>query len=213
MLDQVRLFDGLSGEETAAIEKHAVNRRYRKNTVIIERGDDGNALYILLEGQTRVYVADENGKEVVLRQQGPGAVIGELALLADMPRTASVMTVEDSEFLVLAKPAFEQCLASYPGIAFNLVRALARQVQDLTDSVTDFALMDVYGRIVKLLKESAIEEDGRAITPKLTHQQIAERVGASREMVGKILKDLRLGGYLGTEGKRYILHRSLPVKW
>ena len=83
----------------------------------------------------------------------------------------------------------------------------------MTESVTDFALMDVYGRIAKILGESAVEEDGRTITPKFTHQQIADRVGASREMVSKILKDLRIGGYIAAEGKRYVRIRRLPARW
>jgi CRP/FNR family cyclic AMP-dependent transcriptional regulator len=213
MLAQIYLFEGLSNEELEVIEKHAVAKHYRKNTVIIEHGDDANALYLLRNGRVKVYIADERGKEIVLREPGPGSVLGELALLAEMPRTASVMTTEDSEFLVLAKRSFDQCLKDHPGIAFNLVKALARQVQNLTESVTDFALLDVYGRIAKILSESAVEEDGQTITPKFTHQQIADRVGASREMISKILKDLKLGGYLSSEGKRYVLHRKLPAKW
>jgi len=213
MLKQVYLFDGLSKEELVTIERHTVAKRYRKNTVIIEKGDEANALYILCQGQVKAFVADDSGKEVVLSQQGPGAILGELALLADIPRTLSVMTVEDCDFLVLTKRSFMQCLEAHPNIAFNLIRALAKQVQSLTQSVTDFALLDVYGRIAKILRDSAEEEDGRMITPKFTHQQIADRVGASREMVSKILKDLKLGGYLTAEGKRYVLHRNLPAKW
>jgi CRP/FNR family cyclic AMP-dependent transcriptional regulator len=213
MLIQVYLFDGLSKQELATIERHTVIKRYRKNTVIIEKDDDANALYILRQGQVKAYVADENGKEIILSQQGPGAILGELALLADIPRTASVMTLENCEFLVLTKRSFLQCVQSHPNIALNLIRALAKQVQSLTESVTDFALLDVYGRIAKILRDSAEEEDGRMITPKFTHQQIADRVGASREMVSKILKDLKLGGYLSSDGKRYVLHRALPAKW
>ena len=213
MLDKVYLFEGLAPEELATIEQHAVNKRYRKNTVIIERGDDANTLYVLLEGQVKAYVADDSGKEIVLSQQGPGAVLGELALLAEIPRTASVMTLEDSEFVVLSKRSFMQCITDHPHIAFNLIRALAGQVQTLTESVTDFALLDVYGRIVKVLSDSAADENGTMITPKFTHQHIADRVGASREMVSRILKDLKLGGYLSAEGKRYILHRKLPDRW
>ena len=213
MLDEIYLFDGLSEDEIVAIEEHTVAKRYRKNTIIIERDDDANALYVLIRGKTKAYIADDSGKEIVLSEQGPGSVIGELALLAEMPRTASVMTLEDSEFLVLTRHSFTQCLQRYPGISFNLIRALARQIQGLTESVTDFALLDIYGRIAKMFNESAVEEDGRRITQKLTHQQIADRVGSSREMVSKILKDLKIGGYIGTEGKRYLLHRKLPSRW
>lgn len=213
MLRDVYLFNGLREEELAALEERAVIKRYRKNTVIIDKGDEANTLYILRAGRAKAYVVDDSGKEIVLREQGPGAVLGELALLADIPRTASVMTLEDCEFVVLRKPSFMQCLSDHPRIALNLIKALANQVNLLTVSVTDFALLDVYGRIAKVLRDSAEEEGGRMITSKLTHQQIADRVGASREMVSKILKDLKLGGYVGIEEKRYVLHRSLPAKW
>ena len=213
MLRHVYLFNGLPDEELAALEEHAVIKRYRKNTVIIDKGDEANTLYILRAGRVKAYVVDDSGKEIVLREQGPGAVLGELALLADIPRTASVMTLEDCEFVVLKKPSFIQCLSDHPRIALNLIKTLAHQVNSLTESVTDFALLDVYGRVAKILRDSAEEEGGRMITPKFTHQQIAHRVGASREMVSKILKDLKLGGYLSNEDKRYVLHRSLPAKW
>lgn len=213
MLRDVYLFNGLREGELAALEERAAIRRYRKNTVIIDKGDEANTLYILQVGRVKAYVVDDSGKEIILREQGPGAVLGELALLADIPRTASVMTLEDCEFVVLRKPSFMQCLSDHPRIAFNLIKALANQVNLLTVSVTDFALLDVYGRIAKVLRDSAEEEGGRMITSKLTHQQIADRVGASREMVSKILKDLKLGGYLSIEEKRYVLHRSLPAKW
>lgn len=213
MLKDVYLFQGLPEEQLDALERHAVVKHYRKNTVIIEKGDDANALYVLLNGRVKAYVADERGKEVILSQQGPGAVLGELALLADMPRTVSVMTLDDSEFLVLSKRSFADYLEANPGIAVNLIRSLARQVRTLTESVTDFALLDVYGRIAKILIESSVEEDGQRITPKLTHQQIADHVGASREMVSKILKDLKAGGYLSVKDKRYVIHRKLPAHW
>ncbi|MDJ0738822.1 MAG: Crp/Fnr family transcriptional regulator [Gammaproteobacteria bacterium] len=213
MLRDVYLFDGLSDDELAAIERHAVTKHYRKNTVIIEKGDDANALYILLDGHAKAYVANDKGKEIILSEQEPGAVLGELALLAGIPRTASVMTLTDSEFLVLSKHSFAECLKDHPNIAFNLIRSLAMQVQALTESVTDFALLDVYGRIAKVLVESSVEEDGQRITHKLTHQQIADHVGASREMVSKILKDLKAGGYLSVVEKRYVIHRKLPARW
>ena len=213
MLMQASLFEGLSEEDIAMIKQHATIRHYRKNTVIIERGDDANALYMILEGQVKAYVADEDGKELILSQQGRGSVLGELALLADIPRTASVMTLEESEFLVLSKSAFMQCLGDHPTIAFNLIRLLANQVHTLTESVTDFALLNVYGRVVKILNDSATEENGVRITPRYTQQQLADRVGASREMVSKILKDLKAGGYLSIEGKRYVINHKLPDRW
>ena len=207
------LFEGLGGGELQAIEQTMVPKRYRQNTVIIDQGDEANKVYFLCEGRVQVFVADEDGREVVLGQLEPGAIIGELALLAEAPRTASVVTLEDSAFLVLTRKSFLQALEQYPGTAINLARSLARHVQGLTEAVGDFALLDVYGRVAKLLRSSARDQQGCLITPKWTHQQIADRVGASREMVSKILKELRAGGYIGVEGKRYILQRKLPERW
>jgi len=213
MLDQVPLFAGLDTEGLATIEQHAVRKRYRKNTVIIERGDEANTLFVLVEGAVKTYVADDSGREMVLNELGPGAQLGELALLADIPRTASVITTEESAFLVLTKRSFMQCLADHPNIAFNLIRLLVQRTRELTDTVGDLALSDVYGRVSRLLTEAASNEDGRLVTRPFTHQQIADRVGSSREMVSKILKDLRVGGYLEADGKRFVLHNKLPAKW
>lgn len=213
MLENVPLFEGLTPEELKTIEQHTVKKPYRKNTVLIERGDEANTLFVLTDGKVKTYIADEEGREIVLNELGPGVHLGELALLADIPRTASVMTTEDSSFLVLTKRSFMQCLSDHPSIAFNLIRSLVMRTRALTESVGDLALRDVYGRIAKVLSESMQEEDGQLITPPFTHQQIADRVGSSREMVSKILKDLKIGGYLTTVGKRFVLEKKLPAKW
>ncbi|HHI75610.1 MAG TPA: Crp/Fnr family transcriptional regulator [Gammaproteobacteria bacterium] len=207
------LFDGLPADDLAAVRAQMGVRRYRRHTLFIERGDEAARVFFLVRGRVEAFVADAEGREVVLDQSGPGTVLGELALLADLPRTASVRTLEDSEFRVLGRAAFFACLERHPAIALNLARALARQVHGLTGVVSDFALLDVYGRVAKLLRESAAEEAGRLVTPRWTHQQIADRVGASREMVSKILKELRIGGYVAVEGKRYVLQRKLPARW
>lgn len=213
LFSQCYLLEGLGQDELEAIERTMVVKRYRGNTVIIDQGDEANKLYFLREGRVQVFVADENGREVVLGELGPGAVIGELALLAEIPRTASVATLEPCTCLVLTRHSFLQLVEAHPKVALNLARALARQVNELTEAVGDFALLDVYGRVAKLLRATATEQEGSLITPKLTHQQIADRVGASREMVSKILKELRAGGYIEVEGKRYILQRRLPERW
>lgn len=213
MLENVPLFEGLTPEELTTIEQHTVKKPYRKNTVLIERGDEANTLYVLTDGKVKTYIADEEGREIVLNELGPGAHLGELAILADIPRTASVMTTEDSKCLVLTKRSFSQCLSDHPSIAFNLIRSLVMRTRVLTEMVGDLALRDVYGRIAKVLTESAREEGGQLITRPFTHQQIADRVGSSREMVSKILKDLKIGGYLSTVGKRFVLQKKLPAKW
>lgn len=213
MLSNVPLFSGLSEEELQTIESHAVPRNYRKNTVIIEKGDESASLYVIVSGKVKVYVADDQGKEIVLNIQGPGAHLGELALLGDSRRTASVMTLEDAKFLVITKQAFLACLSKHPGIALNLIRALVGRVRALTNNVSSLALQDVYGRVASTLMQHATEQDGTLITNKLTQQDIANLVGSSREMVSRIFKDLKAGGYISVEGRRITITRKLPAHW
>jgi len=196
MLGNIPLFSGLSDEDLRTIEQHAVPKSYRRNTVLIEKGDETTSLYVIVSGRVKVFVADETGKEIVLNTQEEGEHFGELALLGDTRRTASVMTVDDSKFLVITKKAFLQCLSTHPNIALNLIRALVERVRALTDNVSNLALRDVYGRLTAALMENAKEEDGKLMTDRLTQQEIASLVGSSREMVSRIFKDLKAGGYI-----------------
>jgi len=213
MLSNVPLFTGLSEEDLRTIEAHSVPRNYRKNTVIIEKGDESASLYVIVSGKVKVYVADDQGKEIVLNIQGAGAHLGELALLGDSRRTASVMTLEDAKFLVITKQSFLACLSKHPSIALNLIRALVGRVRDLTNNVSSLALQDVYGRVASTLMQHATEQDGKMITDKLTQQDIANLVGSSREMVSRIFKDLKAGGYISVEGRRITITRKLPAHW
>jgi CRP/FNR family cyclic AMP-dependent transcriptional regulator len=213
MLAQVPLFADLDPAALSALEQHTKVKRYQKRTVIIEKGEESSILYVLESGRAKVYVADDAGKEIVLRELGPGDHFGELALLGGSPRTASVMTLTDCEARLLTGSVFRDFLAKHPEVALVLIRHLARQVADLTDTASDLALLSVYGRIAKILVESAQDEDGRLITGPLTQQHIADRVGCSREMVSRIVGDLRTGGYVSLEGKRFVLERKLPERW
>ncbi len=213
VLEQVPLFSGLEAGDLEAIARQAVHKRYRRNTIIMEHGDDANTLYFLVTGRVKIFVVGEDGKEIVFGNKGPGSYVGELGLLAEGKRSASVQTLEDSEFWVLTKDSFNRIISDHPEIASRLLRDLARRACDLSDECSAFALLDVYGRIAKLLESSASEEKGLLITDRLTHQDIADRVGSSREMVSKILKDLRVGGYIAVENKRIVLLRPLPGNW
>ena len=214
MLEKIPLFASLPSDAIQTLETHSSIKSYRKNTVIIERGDGSNSLYVLEGGKVRVYVSDEDGKEVVLNVlEAPGAYFGELALVGDTERTASVMTVEDSKMRIISKQNFSACLAGNPQIALELIHDLVKQVKMLTDRVGTLALNDVYGRVAATLSEWAKEEDGRLITGRLTQQEIAQMVGSSREMVSRIFKDLKLGGYIAIENKRIVLLKKLPARW
>ncbi len=213
VLSGVPLFSGLSVEELDAIKTHAIPKSYRKHTIIIEKGDETTSLYVIISGRVKIFVADSKGKEVIVNTQGPGEHLGELSLLGESQRTASVMTLEDTRVLVISRQAFLACLTKQPTIALNVIKALVQRVRELTDNVSDLALLDVYGRVANTLLKHAVEEEGVMVTEKLTHQEIANMVGSSREMVSRIFKDLKIGGYVTVEDKRVIIHKKLPAHW
>lgn len=204
----------LSPEELAVVAGYGVQKTYAKNTILVSEGDSTDAFYVLQEGQVKVFVSDERGKEVLLNVQGPGSYFGEIAIIDRAPRSASVMTVEPCRMAVVSRPEFMRCIEEHPSFALGLIRCLAGRVRALTDQVKGLALHDVYGRIVHTLTSLAEEQDGvRVVHQRLTHQDIANRVGASREMVSKILKDLRTGGYIRVQDRKLVLCKPLPANW
>ncbi len=203
----------LSDAELAAVGSHGIARSYPKNTIIVSEGDLTDSLYIILEGRVKVFVSDGEGHEVVLSTQGPGEYFGEM-VLDEGPRSASIMTLEPCRFLVVPKSDFRDFVASNPAFALNLIEKLIGRARALTASVKSLALMDVYGRVARLLVEMAEESGGQlAISQRLTQQEIASRIGASREMVSRILKDLSTGGYLTQSRAGIVLHRKPPEHW
>jgi len=203
----------LSQEELKAISSHGVVRAYPKHAVIVNEGDLGDSLYIVLEGRVKAYVADAAGHEVVLSTMGPGEYFGEIAL-DGRPRSASIMTLSPSRFLVVPGDQFRQFIGGNPSFALSLIEKLIHRVRALTENVKSLAFMDVYGRVARLLLELAEEQDGRlVISERLTQQDIASRIGASREMVSRILKDLTLCGCITQSRSGIVLHRKPPARW
>jgi len=213
MLEIVPLFDGLSPEALAKIESRAVARNYPRNAVVISEGDEATSMFIIVSGSVKVYHTEADGKETILNSQGPGQHFGELALVDDAPRSASVMTQEASRLLVLSKAAFRECLEESPEVGYHLVQALARQVRRLTETVNMMG-RDVYGRIRTLLESLAVERDGMLVIEQpMTQQDIGNRIASSREMVSRVFKELKSGGYIEEQDKRIIIKKKLPLNW
>ncbi len=205
--------DSLTGAELRTLSDQGTVKTFQKHTVIVSEGDETDSLYVVLSGRVRVFVADESGKEVVLGTQGAGEYFGEMVLDGG-PRSASVMTLEPSRFLVIPKNKVRDFLRGQPDFAIRLIEKLIHRSRSLTASVKNLALMDVYGRVARLLLELAEDEGGKlVIREKLTQQDIASRIGASREMVSKILNDLATGGYLSIARKRITVHKTPPRHW
>ena len=205
----------LAERDVAALAAHGVERSFARGAVVVSEGDTTDALYIVLSGRVKVFVADPEGRELVLGEMLKGEYFGEMVLDGGA-RSASIMTLEKTRFAVVSRDAFVAYLNGNPAFALRLIKQLIRRVRTLTGSVKSLALLDVYGRVARLLIELA-EPDGAgsdAIIPgRLTHQEIASRIGASREMVTRILKDLQTGGYIVVEAGRIVVKKELPAHW
>ncbi len=213
MLESVPLFSGLAKEALSEIEQHGSVKSYKKNTVVINQDDDTHSLYVILSGSVKVFVSGEDGREAVLNHQTAGDYFGDLAMIDKEPRVASVMTMELSKFMIISREDFLSCLSKNPEIAINLIKPMTSRIRMLAKNVSSLALLDVYGRVARTLLEQAEEQGDVLVTDKLTQQEIADMVGASRAMVSRILKDLKEGGYISIEKKHITIHQKLPSRW
>ena len=189
-------------------------RNYKKNSVIINESDVGESLFILLQGRVKVYATDDSGREITYGNIDAGDYFGEMSLDGG-PRSASVITVEPCVCSVVTSSSVRDHLAGQPEFAMELVIQVIRRARAATETARKMALLDVYGRVISTLESE--EGPGRAGAPvllqQITHQSIASRVGASREMVSRLLKDLEKGGYIELGVKKITLLKKLPARW
>ncbi len=214
IFNQIPLFENLSKSERDSFAGRFKLRQHPKNSIIINEGDDTGSFYIILKGRVKVYLTDDSGKEVILNILGEGDFLGEVALLDEEPRSASVVTLEDSRFAVLNRQSFIECINENPQLSLKIMQGLTQRLRALSENVRSLALMDVYGRVARLLLELAVDKDSdKVIEERLTQTEIAARVGASSKMVGRIMQDLKKGGYVRKQGKHLIIAKSLPPAW
>jgi CRP/FNR family transcriptional regulator, cyclic AMP receptor protein len=188
-------------------------RSYPKNTVIITEGDSSDSLFVVLSGRVKAFVSDSEGHELILDTQGPGDYVGEMAL-DGKPRSASVVTLEPTTFSVVQREPLRDAIRRNPDFALEMLSKVIERARDATDNVKNLALLDVYGRVARLLLNMAVEVDGKLRIPdKITQQEIAERVGASRDMVSRIFRDLTVGGYISVENRIITINKKPPARW
>ena len=188
-------------------------RSWAANTVLVTEEDRSDALFIILSGRVKAYGSGDDGREVVYGTQGPGEYFGEMTLDGG-PRSASVITLEPTSCAVVPGPDVRDFLASHPDFALHLIKKLIRLARASTEHVKSLALEDVYGRVVRLLKKLAVEQGEVQVLPeKMTQQDIAERVGSSREMVSRVFKPLFEGGYVEMRAGRIAILKKLPARW
>lgn len=197
----------------AELARHGLTRTWEPGSVVVREGDDADALFVVHSGELRVFVAGEGGREVELSTLGAGELFGEL-MLAGTHRTATVQAVSRCSLTRVSRGEVLALLAANPPFAFQLIQHLADRVRQLTRTVRDLASMDVYGRLVGLLEALAADADGRRVVRgPITQQRIADRVGASRAMIHRLLHDLEDGGYVRLARGEIELLRRLPRRW
>jgi CRP/FNR family cyclic AMP-dependent transcriptional regulator len=211
--DQEKLIAALE-PSLGRLATRGILRNYRKNSIVLNEGDTGDSLFIILQGQVKVYATDENGREITYGTIHAGDYFGEMSLDGGA-RSASVMTLEATLCSLVSRAAVQQHLADEPAFALALVSQVIRRARAATETARQMALLDVYGRVIHTLEGQHGPASNAAPIQltQITHQQIASRVGASREMVSRLLKDLEKGGYVELGIKRITLKKKLPARW
>lgn len=214
MSRQSSLFAELAPEHFESLKEHGAARSYPANTVLIHEGDESDSLYLIEEGECKV-TSSEDDREVILGFIRRGDFFGEVSMLDGAPRSSTVTTTQPCRVRSVSAVRFREFLTAHPDAALILLQSLARQIRTLTENVRTLALKDVYGRVVKVLMELSEEgENGiRVIPRRMTHQEISDMVGASREMVSRILRELNVGGYTSVVKQRIHINRKLPARW
>lgn len=206
VLRALPIFETLDDECLKPLMRVAMLRAIPRHTVVLNAGDSTDNIYFVLSGSLKVQVSDEDGREVILSKLGPGELFGEMGVLDENPRSATVLAVEPSQVVVMGKADFKQCLIDNPDVSLFIMRNLTKRLRMADRNIESLALLDVYGRVARLLLESAETVDGRkVVTHKLTKQDIGKMIGASREMVSRVMRDLTAQGLIEERDGQVIL--------
>ncbi len=210
LLRNVPLFSVLPENQLSLLTNMVARKSFARGTSIITAGGPTDSLYIIISGRLKVMMSDDEGREVILAILGANEFFGEMSLVDDSPRSASVVAIEACELLSLAKRDFNKCLEDNFEMAMTVMRGLVKRLREADQKIGSLALMDVYGRVARLLLEMSEEVDGeRIVVKKLAKQDIAKMIGASREMVSRVMKDLQSGGYIEVRPGGIVLRTNI----
>ena len=212
VLKAVPLFASFPEDQLRMLTTMVSRRSATRSTTIMAGGDATDSLYIVLSGRLKVMMSDSDGKEVILSILGPGEFFGEMGLIDDEPRSASVVTIEPCELLFISKRDFKKCLLENSDMSMAVMRGLVRRLREADRKIGSLALLDVYGRVARLLLDMAENVNGeKVVTKRLPKQDIAKLISASREMVSRVMKDLQTGGYIEMRGSNIVLRDTIML--
>ena len=201
-LATVSLFKSLDGAELAKFGELIREKSYPKGSVILFEDDPGDSLFVVRDGRVKVVLVADDGREVILGILGVGEHFGELALIDEQPRSAHVIAMEESTLLVLRRDDFRRRVEANPAVAWSLLTELSRRLRRADDKIGSLVLLDVPGRIARMLLDTADEGGAPLIEKPLTHQTIAHIIGASRETVSRAMREFQDSGWISTERRR-----------
>lgn len=206
VLKTVPLFSSFSDQQLAGLASSAQHRNYPRGAAILRAGEETDGLYMILSGRVKVLIPDEEGHEVILTVMGAQEFVGEMGLLDGLPSSATVEALEPCEMLRLPRAAFLSCLEGNGEVAMLVLRNLVRRLRDADRQIESLALIDVYGRVARLIIDMAEEIDGQWVVQRAPpKQEIARMIGASREMVSRVVKDLQEKGLIRTDKRKIIV--------
>ncbi|MDQ6880884.1 MAG: Crp/Fnr family transcriptional regulator [Pseudomonadota bacterium] len=200
LIRRVPLFALLTASQAEAVADAVTKRRFKRGEVIVGQGEKSNTLFIILTGRVRVVTSDKRGREVILATLQPGDYIGEMSLIDNEPHSATVRAEVQTDMLTLGRAEFARCLPENSSMSYAIMKGLVQRLRQADRKIESLALMDVYGRVARSLLEFALpDRDGLlTIRERISRQDIAKMVGASREMVSRVMKDLEDRGFIET---------------
>jgi len=210
LLQNVPLFAMLPADQLTMLAAAVRRKSFARGACVIAAGEVSDSLYIVISGRLKVIMSDDAGHEIILSLLGAGEYFGEMVPIDDNTRSASVITLDSCELMVLSNQAFRKCLADNFEMAMTMMRCLVKRLRAADRKIGSLALMGVYGRVAQLLLEMSETINGeQVVTRKVVKQEIARMVGASREMVSRVMKDLQAGGYIEIRGKAIHLRDNI----
>ena len=186
------MFATLTEDKLALIAQVASLRRVPRHGVVVSAGDCIDSIYVILSGGLKVLMGDHEGREVILSMLGPGDFFGEMGVIDDHPRSATVQATDESTLVVISQADFQRCMAANVDVALYVMRNLVKRLRLADRKIESLSLLDVYGRVARVLLDLSEDREGRkVVTRRITRQDIAQMVGASREMVSRVMRDLQ----------------------
>ena len=200
LIRRVPLFSTLTQAQAESVADAVVKRRYKRGELIVEQGKKSNFLAIVLTGRARVITTDARGREVILATMNPGDYVGEMSLIDNQPHSATVRAEVQTDVLILGRPEFARCLPENTSMAYAVMKGLVQRLRHADRKIESLALLDVYGRVAHALLEQAETnaQGQQVIAGKVSRQDLAKTIGASREMVSRVMKDLETRGFIET---------------